>query len=44
MVGLALDETGIPPRLRDTRSRRKIVRRAEEAGIPRKNILIDTLT
>ena len=45
VVGLALDETGIPSTAEGRLAvAEKIVRRAEEFGIPRKNILIDTLT
>jgi 5-methyltetrahydrofolate--homocysteine methyltransferase len=45
VVGLALDESGIPSTAEGRLAvAEKIVRRAEEFGIPRKNILIDTLT
>lgn len=45
VVGLALDETGIPPTAGGRAAiAEKIVRRAEEFGIHRKNIIIDTLT
>ena len=45
VVGLVLDESGIPSTAEGRLAvAEKIVRRAEEFGIPRKNILIDTLT
>ena len=45
LVALALDEEGIPPTAEGRLAvARKIVETAEAYGIPRKNIIIDTLT
>ncbi len=44
VIGLAMDETGIPPTAQDRLAvAKKIVDRAEALGIPRENILIDCL-